>query len=194
MDLIEVWKLTGAAALVCAILTSAFNSAIGSFQKRIARTENLRYQALRVALTLERFAIACAEIISEAEQYEASNGAVGGRCSQLPILNLPERTEWHLFEISSTNTILSLENAIADGNSAISFAIYVSMEVDLGDEPELQAGVCGYSTYLAAQSLRLKYKLGERVTPVHGWDYVGKLKKLHDKKIAEYRQMHVISA
>lgn len=188
MDALEFWKISGATALLTAGFSTWVNHWLAGKKEKAAREEDLRYQALRVALALEKFAIDCAGLISDSEFYDDFQGAAGRKATELPKLNLPETTEWKLFEIGTANKILSLENLIADGNNAISFALRISAHHEDTDEPEVQAGLCGYRTVEIAKGLRQKYELVAREEAAHGWDYVVTLKKYHDRKTAVYEQ------
>jgi hypothetical protein len=189
IDALELWKISGATAILTALLSIAVNYVLSSRKETAARIESLRYQALRVALALEKFAIACAGIVSDAEIFVDSSGNAGSKADKLPELFLPDATEWKYFEIETANTILAFENQIADSNNSIDFAVSEATTWDPTDEAEVQAGLCGYLAVQMADELRRTYKLGSRQQPLHGWDYVAALKKMHDMKQEFYKKV-----
>lgn len=187
IDVLEIWKVSGITVILAACVNVLIQHWVASWKEKRVRKEELDYQALRVALALEKFAIACAGIVSDANIHEETNGAVGQKYTALPDIPISEAVQWKLFETQVVNEILSFENTIADANNSIAFHLNVSNLQEDTEEAELQAGLCGYMAHQIAERLRKKYDLGIRWLPVHGWDHVNQLKNMHDRKKAAYR-------
>lgn len=190
LDAVEIWKISGITAILSSAFTIWVNYWLASKKEKRVRNEELRYQALRAALSLEKFSIACADIVGDAADYDASNGAVGKKHTALPAALVHEAIQWKLFELDVANEILSFENTIAYGNYSIGFHLSVANHHEDTDEAELQAGLCGYIAHEIAARLRSQYDLGDRWRPFHGYDYVPRLKKMHDIKQKAYRESH----
>ena len=174
-----------------AVLTFALNQGVSIGKEIYNRSEKRKYQGLRIALKLERFAIDCAGLIHGQTAFINSHGSTGSSFSTLPTFELPE-VEWNLFPLHLTNTVLSFENDIRDANASISFAIDYDSADDGTEEPSEQAGLCGYRASHLADLFRKKYDLGSPEAALHGWDRVSFLKDLHDKKLSHYRSIRGI--
>lgn len=194
MNFVEILKISGITAILSGVVGAMFNSWLATRKERAVRAEGLKYQALRVALALERFSIRCAEVISDVSAYEASNGAFGGKSTTMPMLALPENTEWKYFKLATTNKILSFQNVISNAASSIAFELSIANHHQDTDEAEVQAGLCGYMAHMMAVELREMYGLGRKEEPVHGWDYVTTIKKYHDLKMAVYDKLRIESS
>jgi len=202
-NFIEVWKVPGVTAFLTALLgllgqnwlTKRREERVNQFtrdKEEQVRIENLRYQALRVVLALEKFAISCAGIVSDADMYRDSRGSAGSKVFVLPCLMLPDDTDWKYFEIATASKILAFENQISDSNNSISFDLSMSGDPEGTDEAEVQAGLCGYIAIQLADGLRREHELGVRLKPLHGWDYVAALKTMHDRKQEFYKQVRAL--
>jgi hypothetical protein len=196
MDFVEIWKISGFTTVLTVIVSAfagaSFSAHYAKKKEERTRGEILKYQALRVALALERFSILCADTISDLDSYEESNGQCGGY-KGMPTLSLPVDTEWKYFTQATTNKVLSFENVISHAASTIAFELSIISQHQESTEPEAQAGLCGFMAHTMAVELRDAYDLGAKEEPVHGWDYVEMLKKYHDTRKAAYDEHRLAS-
>ena len=165
------------------IVTFILNSVLSTYKERKAAAIEVSHVALRAALALEKYAIACGTCLSDSGTFYASSGGDGAPITQLPALDLPANIEWKRLKPNLANRALSLENTINYGNGAISFEIGYNSPDEECRQGELQAGHCGHLAILLAEELRTEYKLPP-MEALSKWDFRRFLKEKHDEYVA----------
>lgn len=183
------WKELLGFSVTAGIVTWLLNLIATTVKDRFARRDQARYLALCTALTLERFALDCASAISDAGDWNGSQGCVGAPLGVLPELKFTEGADWKLLDTELVEEILSLPNQIAIANANIDFCYSNAVEGDVVTEGEEQAGLCGYRAVLIANRLRKIYKLRLATGRINHWHYVDVLKTHHDEKQAYYETL-----
>lgn len=183
----EIADLTAAQILgfsvTSGIVTFALNTAYSTYKDRTAAKLDVQHTALRVALALEKYAIACGTCLSDSGTWHASGGSDGAAISKLPELELPAGIDWKRLDHTLANRALSLDNVINYGNGAIHFELGYNDPDERCVQGELQAGHCGYLAIRMAQELRNKYRLPP-MEPLSKWDFRKFLKQKHDDYVA----------
>jgi hypothetical protein len=149
-------------------------------------TRDARYLAMRVACTLDEFAIECAKSIADNQVYNGSMGHAATAHRKLPPLSeYPADADWKALDPSLSTRALSIRNEIHLCVGII--AQWWNLE---GDDQGIvlnscdgQAGKCGYRAWQLAADMRRHYGLPQ-FDPTHiGWDIVTDLRHHHDEEL-----------
>jgi hypothetical protein len=169
---IEVLKLILGTGIVAAIVTQLISWIRESRKELISSTRDARYLAIRIAVILEGFAIACAESISQYDFYKQSAGHAGKRHGVLPQLqDYPADADWKALDPALGARALTLRNELPLSDSAIEFWENVDRDC-VPQATSEQAGKCGYLAWALAADPKQT-----------AWNLVALLKKHHDEAI-----------
>ena len=181
------WLTLGKTVLGAAIGTGVVQGSFAIYRKRRHRTPQAAYLAMRLAVVLEAFAIACADLIrsnSVAEhqpEHEFPDWDI-----KLP--KMPAYPEdgpgWVALNRRLANHCLSLRNKRDDGQRLI----YEQCEHNgegLKDVITQQASGCGLVAWHLAQELRLTYGVAD---PTLRYDFAEYLAETGDSAAASMRQ------
>lgn len=183
------WQQILSLSLVAAVVTALSNWLSTWFFTYRPQQKAADYDAVRLAVGLERFAYECASVISDEATWYASQGSAGGLHSKMPALTLPTDITWKHLDLSLMQRVLRLQNDLLRADDIIAFeADYITPEFDSPKEPTEQAGLLGYRAHLLALDLRDKYSVVRAPDHAHPWDYIDQLKCEHDKKVESHRQ------
>ncbi|MYI24623.1 MAG: hypothetical protein F4109_04235 [Gammaproteobacteria bacterium] len=149
--------------------------------------KNARYLAARIAVTLEQFALKCADWIDDNEAYIDTRGSVGRlRLTLPPLAEFPTDAHWTAVDPALVARSLSISNELMLAKAAIDFAKGVADSEDhlyVRNTFDGQAGKCGYRAWQLAIDLRQKYTLGEFSPSEFSWNSERLLKKHHDQEL-----------
>jgi len=177
-------------ALGTGVVTAVANNLLGwwrDWKKEGTTTiRDARYLAMRVAVTLDRFAIECANSIGDNELFSGSQGHAGTVHGRLPPLEeYPTDADWKALDPSLSARALSLRNDLRLSEGIIKFW----WEIEPGDQGILmttcdgQAGTCGYRAWQLAADMRRHYGLPEFDPKPTSWDVVTVLKEQYDLEL-----------
>ncbi|SRR6266851_6809190 len=172
------------------VITALLNNLLGwlrDWKKDHTSTKrDPRYSAMRIAVILEKFAIECANVISDNDLYKKAEGHAGAAHGTLPPLReFPADTDWKALDPALSARTLSLPNELSLADGTIKFW----WDIEPGDQGillhacDLQAGKCGYIAWQLAADMRRGYGL-PAFNPEHtAWDVVKTIKDQHDIEI-----------
>lgn len=177
-------------ALGTGVVTALANNLLGWWRdwkkEGITTIRDARYLAMRVAVTLDRFAIECAKSISDNSMFSSSGGHAGNAHGTLPSLEeYPTDADWKALDPSLSARALSLRNELYLSEGQIAFW----WEIEPGDQGIMmnacdgQAGKCGYRAWQLAADMRRHYGLPEFDPKQTNWDVVRVLKEEHDQEL-----------
>lgn len=160
------------------------------WREKVKRRADATYLALRLAVALEGFAGACADLIRDNQNAEPLPGEAYGPCkTKLPALaEYPEDGDgWKALDANSASACLHLRNQIAGSQSAIILAL-PHFGVDVEGCVQKEAIARALEAHALAVRLRQKYGLA-MVTPAY--DYVKEIvetKQRTEEAAAEWRK------
>jgi hypothetical protein len=177
-------------ALGTGVVTAVANNLLGWLRdwkkEGTTSTRDARYLAMRVAVTLDEFAIECAKSIRDNQIYIESMGHAGTRHGKLPPLSeYPTDADWKALDPSLSTRALSFCNELRLSEGIIG----LWWDIEPGDQGILmntcdgQAGKCGYRAWQLAADMRRHYGLPEFEPEHTGWNIVPELKQEHDLEL-----------
>ena len=167
------------------LATAIFNQTIGWLRdarhERLVQARDACYLAIRLAVLLEQFGIACAVRISDQDLYGRHGGLVGASFGALPDLPpFPDEEDWKALHPDLLARVLTLRNELLLCGRAIALLANVYPEGVL-DESTQQCGKAGHIAMVLAGDLRRHYHL-PTFDPVRtSGNIMGTLKPLHDE-------------
>lgn len=181
----DVLKVAVSTGIVTAIITQLLTWLRELHKDKSANARIASYAALRLAVDLEGFSIACADAISEAHLSQSSGGYAGRVHTKIPdLLPFPADVDWRALEPSISAKILTIRNEITVAQQSIDFWY----EVDHDCVPNAcldQLGLCGYRAWKTAVELRKSYGLPPFDPTVLSWNVEECLKKQNDVAISK---------
>lgn len=179
----DIFKL----ALSTGVVTAIINQGISWFRDykkdKIANSRIASYSALRLAVDLETYAIACSDAISDIELFKSSGGYAGKEHTNIPILaKFPDDIDWKMILPSESARVLTFINELVIAQKAINFCYEVNSDC-VPYECNNQMGICGYRAWLIASDLRKQYKFPAFTPEKISWDIEKFLKTHHDLAI-----------
>jgi hypothetical protein len=173
---LSVWDILKL-ALSTGVATALLNNFFGEWRDRrkelTTTTRDATYLAIRVAVILERFAMACANIIADNHMYNKAGGHAGAAHAELPpIAEYPTDADWKAIDPTLSARALSLPNELCLSEGAIKF----SWEIEPTDEGvhlttcNGEAGKCGYRAWQLAADMRHRYGLPEVKPEETAWN------------------------
>lgn len=180
---LDIAKLALGTGFVAALITQGVGWLREWRRDTKAAIQEATYLALRVATTLERFAIDCASVISDNIAFKQSDGDKGNFRTKLPVLqSYPGDLDWKSIDPSLAAGALALPNELVLSRESISAAF--DIDVGLGaSECNKHAGLRGYRAERLAADLRAKYALPTFDTSETAWDFKNVLQVEYDKAI-----------
>lgn len=139
--------------------TVAFSATVEYFRQRRRELQSVRYLAVRIAHTLEQYALEAAELVSKDELFRDAHGHAGKRISGLPEFPpLPIDEAYKHLDPDLFDEILSLthKERLADRNAEFWF------DVD-GDQQNVRGSYCydalgaAVQAFTTARKLRIEY-------------------------------------
>ena len=164
-------------AFTTGIVTAALNNLMGwwrdSKKEHTTTTRDARYSAIKIAVILEQFAIECANIISDNQLHNSSEGYAGIAHGTLPTFaDYPADMDWKAIDPALAARALSLPNELSLSEGIIKFW----WEIEPGDKGILltacdrQAGKCGFRAWQVAADMRRRYGFPEFSPEQTTWD------------------------
>lgn len=186
------WGEISKLAFSTGVVTAIVNQAVGwvrDWRKELTSSQrDARYLALRVAVVLESFAIACAKIISDNNTYTGGEECFGTIHDKLPPPpEYPSDVDWKSLPPELSARALSFMNEIPLSTYDIDF-MYEIEEDQVSSTCSKHAGKCGYRAWQIAVSMRKQYKLPAFDPKQFAWDLVSLLKTNHDEAFNEKRK------
>ena len=185
----DVIKLVLGTGLVATLATQLVAWIIDRAKSERSAQQDARYLSARVAVTLEHFAIRCAEQIANNQLHRDTRGYAGSASYKLPQLDdFPAEANWALLDPELLSRSLSIRNEALLGQQAITAV------ADIDPDPLLVAGACdaqaglgGYRALRLAADLRSRYRLPSFTPSDFSWDLTRVLKEHHDRELARIR-------
>ena len=157
-----------------ALVTKGMDWLMQRSQFKTETEKNARYLAARIAVTLEQFALKCADWIADNEAYSDTRGSVGQLRLTLPLLaEFPSDAHWTAVDPALVSRSLSMSNELMLAKATIDFAKGIADPEDhfyVCNAFDRQAGKCGYRAWQLAKDLRRKYALGEFSPKEFSWN------------------------
>jgi hypothetical protein len=95
---------------VGSLITTILNLWWGWWSKRSENKRSAAYLAIRLAVILERFAIECADVVTEQEEFEQGRGE---SASALPALEgFPSEQGWNTLDPALSARVLTFPNTL----------------------------------------------------------------------------------
>lgn len=153
------------------------------------------YLAIRVAVVLEAFGEACAEVVSEISNFVSSGGNIGKPTTRLPLIGaFPADDEsWRALDLTLAEQALTVPNKVSASQRGIDFMNELGPEV-FDDDEAMQSclkDACelGLQAFGLAARLRQRYRFDQyALGHDHCDSFKNVLKKLKDEKEAEERK------
>ncbi|GLI93591.1 hypothetical protein [Methylocystis echinoides] len=155
------WATLGNTFVGAGVGTALVQSLFSLIRERAQTKKQATYLATRLAITLEFFAQACAELISTNRNAETPRGHEFPAWKRL-LPDLPTYPDdaggWLAIDRSLADRCLHLRNKIYASQQAIDFTTDFATH-ELGDTLDEEAAACGLEAWKLALELRKKYKL-----------------------------------
>lgn len=181
----DILKVAISAGIVTAIITQLLTWLRDLHKDKTTNARIASYSALRLAVELEAFSIACADAISEADLSASSGGHAGRIHTKIPNLqSFPEDIDWRTLDPSISAKVLTIRNEITVAQQSIDFWY----EVDHDCVPNAcvdQLGLCGYRAWKTAVELRKRYGLPPFDPTVLSWNVEECLKRQNDLAVSK---------
>ena len=184
------WQQFLGLGAVAAIVTAVSNFFSAKYFSEKQQKQSADFDAMRLAVALDRFAYDCATLITDEQTWRDSSGAGGRMFYELPNLTVPEDIAWKSISLNLADKFFALENDLLRAGRIIGGEIEYASDPNEGlSEPSDQAGLIGYRAHVLSWELRAKYQPNRKSGNLHPWDYVRTLKSKHDAKVEEYKQL-----
>lgn len=141
-------------AIVVGVLASTITQVATSRRDRKTAT----YLAVRIAITLEAFAIACADLIHENDRAQRSDDDEGPRESLPELAVYPGDENWQTLDVSLANRALAFRNDLTVSHNTM----YADWQTGDGPQSDLcddEAAKRGIQAWDLASDLRSRYKI-----------------------------------
>ena len=166
---------------VAALVASLVSHFLAGRRDKQARERDATYLAIRLAVILEGYALACHELLSDNDLHSSSGGEAGKQRSKLPDLPpYPDDADWKSLETALASRALLFRNELWISDRSITFWLDIEPEYLLPTCNQ-EAAIRGYQAWCLAENLRDQYRI-ERFEP--GFDVVAPLRERHDKAVA----------
>lgn len=183
------WKDVLGFSVIAALITAVLNLGSTWLMAWRQQKKSADFDAMRLAVVLERFSYECASRIADEQTWRDSHGNAGREFFDLPSLTLPEDVAWRCLSIDLVDRLFTLDNDLFRSASIIIGEREYIFEPDgRANEPAEQAGLIGYRAHVLAQAWRAHYQPNRMAPGPQGWDHVAILRPKHDAKIEEYRR------
>ena len=160
--------------LLLTIVGSGVGSAIvqalvvfyGDYRKGMS---SAAYLAMRLAVTFEDFASACADTLSNIDVFRASRGAAGSSTLHFPVMpDFPSDDDaWRAMDQKVVNRVLSFSGKTASHQRNILFLLDVNDEEGVHSNFRENLVHLGLDALDLAKELRLKYGFAKHESNVH---------------------------
>lgn len=175
--LIWDWATIGKTALGAGVGTALVQGLLAIYRDRRNRKSHAAYMAMRLAVTLEFYAKACADFIQENANVQPPppDEEYPSWKAELPELPAyPDDADgWRAIDCALAGRCLNLRNKIHASQGLIDETIEYNMDA-LGDTLEEQAAARGLEAWKLALALRRKHGVGKADMV---WDYVETLER-----------------
>ncbi len=177
----SVLSLIGTSTVAALVATIVTHILAGRRDKQ-ARKRDATYLAIRLAVILESYALACHELLSDNDLHSSSGGEAGKQRSELPDLPpYPDDADWKSLETALASRALLFRNELWISDRSIAFWLDIDPEENLLPACNQEAATRGYQAWCLAENLRDQYRI-ERFEPA--FDFVAPLRQRHDKAVA----------
>ncbi len=173
---VDVLKISASSSVLTTFIGWGLNH---FFVHRATLKRDARYLAQRLAIVLEKYAVDCANSITDNNLHDSSGGQAGERHVVLPdIGSFPAEADWKAIDPDLMDRVLSMPNELVLADQAISFWWNVVGDEDcMRTEANDQAGECGLRAWLLASELRKRCGIPASTLPATSWDFVAALQK-----------------
>jgi hypothetical protein len=173
IDTIQIVTLVTGSSVLSALLTSG----LSLFVQWRRASANARYLALRVAVTLEAFALACYHVVADHDVHDNSAGNLGKEHDAFPeIAAYPESLEWQALPPRLLSRVLNFRNEIKISEARLKF----QWDLDPGGLTETLSEECAHRGSQAmdiVNDLRQTYGLA----PLQAdYDFAQRLRAKHE--------------
>jgi hypothetical protein len=183
----DILKISASSSVLTSLATWGLNH---FFVHRATLKRDARYLAQRLAIILEKFSVDCANVITDNDTFNSSDGNAGKRHSSLPTLGaFPADADWKAIDAALMDRVMSMPNELALADQAIYFWWDVVGDPDcVQTETDNQAGQRGLKAWMLASELRRRYGIPASKLPTETWDFVDTLRKHNDAAEAMRRK------
>jgi hypothetical protein len=181
---LDILKVAGASGVFVFLLACIKDY----FVHRKTLKRDAMYLAARLVVVLEKFAVDCANTISDNDLYSSSGGSAGTQRFSLPTLGaFPSDADWKAIAPNLVDRVMSMPNELSLVDHKILFWWEVLADRDcMQTETNDQSGEFGFYAWELALDLRKECNLPEAGLLARSWDFVALLKK--QRKSARSRQ------
>jgi hypothetical protein len=160
--------------VAAALLSQAFIWWKESWRERQVEERDLRFFALKLAVVLERYAIECAMRIGVVDDhiygYETDEPRSGPLLG-MPLLELPDSTEWRWIDSVLSSEVLALAPRIKFSEGSVGATFDYADFRQGAEELVAQLRTVGFETLTLASKIRKKYGLDPQAYSMGGWDF-----------------------
>jgi hypothetical protein len=169
---LEAWGI----AVLSGILGAGITQGVTEWRERKHSGRHKAYSALRVALSLEDFAYACASEMSDIQTHEASDGADGAPYKGVPAAPVfADDVDFRLLPAEYVERALRFSAIVHRAESSIAHEIYDGPDVSMDAIAKCLA-VAGVEALQLADAFRATGGVARR-TPLKGaWNFEAVLK------------------
>lgn len=153
---VSIVTLVAGSSVLAAVVTQG----LGELRERLRFSRDGAFAALYLAVALESYADACSNLITDSENYSASDGHAGtarGNLDDLPPYS--EEVDWKAFGISSTTEALSFRVEVESTQSMIRGHWEFGEEEDVVPVVREEAASLGLKALNLAAGFRRKWKI-----------------------------------
>lgn len=168
LETLPAWFLTS--TVIATVIATSANYLLKLADERRSRRAKGRIEALRIAVSLERYAAECADIVGNHEAW--IHGAMFARApaSQIPAApKLPE-VDWQTLPVRTSSSLISLENEVFLVTASLSELALIDVEA-AAERARWFAGKYGLRALETAERLRTSFKLGSLDLTSVEWDF-----------------------
>jgi hypothetical protein len=142
----------------------------GAWSKHAENKRSATYLAARLAVILERFAIECADVVTDQEDFErAGQGRASVHCRGLSLS--PPKQGWNTLDSALLSRVLTFPNTLRLHKLALDSLWNVSPS-DFSKECSRDSGKLGSMAWALSRDLRARYRLQPFDASLITWDFV----------------------
>jgi hypothetical protein len=156
--------------VVATVIATSANYLLKLLDERRARRRKGTIEALRIAVSLERYAAECADIVANQEAWKQDAPFARPPTAQIPAApKLPE-VDWQTLSVTISSRIIALENEVFLVTASLSELALIDADA-AAERARWFAGKYGLRSLEAAERLRIDFALSPLDLTSVEWDF-----------------------
>lgn len=156
LTVINVITLAAGSSVLASVVTQGLNE----WRDRIKNKRESAFSSLYLALALEAYASECSTVISESENYEASDESAGSPQGNIPTLGeYPSSVDWKSLGIAPTTDAMSFQVEVETTRAMIRGSWEYGDEEDIVPQVREEAARLGLKALTLASTFRREAKV-----------------------------------